>query len=55
MAEAALIAILLIFIALVWMFDSVVKPLIIISTIPLSVLGVLVGHLAVGINITMPT
>ena len=45
MAQAALIAILLIFIALVWMFDSIVKPLIILSTIPLSILGVLIGHL----------
>ena len=55
MGEAALLAVLLIFIALIWMFDSVVKPLIIISTIPLSILGVLVGHLVVGINITMPS
>lgn len=55
MGEAALIAVLLIFIALIWMFDSVVKPLIIISTIPLSILGVLIGHFVVGINITMPS
>jgi len=55
MGEAALLAVLLIFVALIWMFDSVVKPLIIISTIPLSILGVLVGHLVVGINITMPS
>ncbi|RXJ86751.1 efflux RND transporter permease subunit [Arcobacter sp. CECT 8985] len=54
MSEAAIIAIILIFIALVWMFDSMVKPLIIISTIPLSILGVLVGHLIMGINLTMP-
>lgn len=54
MAEAALIAIILIFIALVWMFDSMIKPLIIISTIPLSILGVLVGHVIMGINLTMP-
>jgi len=55
MGEAALLAIILIFIALIWMFDSVIKPLIIISTIPLSILGVLVGHIVVGINITMPS
>lgn len=54
MGEAAIIAIILIFIALVWMFDSMLKPLIIISTIPLSILGVLVGHLLMGINLTMP-
>ncbi|MFA9374375.1 MAG: efflux RND transporter permease subunit [Poseidonibacter sp.] len=55
MAQAALLAIILIFIALIWMFDSIIKPLIIISTIPLSILGVLVGHFIVGINITMPS
>jgi hydrophobic/amphiphilic exporter-1 (mainly G- bacteria), HAE1 family len=30
-------------------------PLIILSTIPLSILGVLIGHLAMGINISMPS
>ena len=55
MAQAALIALILIFIALVWMFDSLIKPLIIISIVPLSILGVLVGHLIMGINITMPS
>lgn len=55
MTQAALIAILLIFISLVWMFDSVVKSLIILSTIPLSILGVLFGHLIMGLNISMPS
>jgi multidrug efflux pump subunit AcrB len=53
MGEAALIAIVLIFIALVWMFDSMIKSLIILSTIPLSILGVFVGHFILGLNITM--
>jgi multidrug efflux pump subunit AcrB len=55
MAQAALMAIVLIFMALVWMFDSFVKPLIILSTIPLSILGVLIGHLIMDINISMPS
>ncbi|WP_108060894.1 efflux RND transporter permease subunit [Poseidonibacter lekithochrous] len=55
MGEAALIAIILIFMALVWMFDSLIKPLIIISTIPLSILGVLIGHIVMDINLTMPS
>jgi len=54
MGEAFFIALILIFISLVWMFDSLVKSLIILSTIPLSVLGVLVGHFIMGLNITMP-
>ena len=53
MAQAALIAAILIFMALVWMFDSILKPLIILSTIPLSILGVLIGHVVMGINISM--
>jgi multidrug efflux pump subunit AcrB len=52
--QAALIAIFLIFITLVWMFDSVKMSLIIVSTIPLSILGVLIGHQIMGINLTMP-
>ena len=55
MAQAALMAIVLIFMALIWMFDSFVKPLIILSTIPLSILGVLIGHLIMDINISMPS
>jgi len=54
MGEAFVIALILIFIALVWMFDSVVKSLIILSTIPLSILGVLIGNFLMGINLSMP-
>ena len=54
MGQSFILAIILIFIALVWMFDSIVKSLIVISTIPLSILGVLVGHYIMGINLTMP-
>ncbi|WP_456404336.1 efflux RND transporter permease subunit [Hydrogenimonas sp.] len=53
--QSAVIAIFLIFVALVWMFDSVALPLITLSTIPLSILGVLIGHFVMGINITMPS
>ena len=54
MSQAALIAIFLIFIALVWMFNSLVLPLIIVSTIPLSIVGALAGTYLMGINLTMP-
>ena len=54
MSQAAMIAIFLIFISLVWMFNSLVLPLIIISTIPLSIVGALVGTYIMGINLTMP-
>ena len=54
MMQSAVIAIFLIFITLVWLFDSIVKPLIVISTIPLVLLGVYFGHLVMGVNLTMP-
>ncbi|MBU1217432.1 efflux RND transporter permease subunit [bacterium] len=54
MMQAGVIALFLIFITLVWLFDSAVKSLIVISTIPLVLLGVLAGHMFMGINLTMP-
>ena len=54
MSQAALIAIFLIFISLVWMFNSLVLPLIIVSIIPLSIVGALAGNYIMGINLTMP-
>jgi len=54
MLQSALIAIFLIFITLVWLFDSIVKSLIVLSTIPLVLLGVYVGHWIMGINLSMP-
>jgi len=54
MSQAAMIAIFLIFISLVWMFNSLILPLIIVSTIPLSIVGALVGTYIMNINLTMP-
>jgi len=54
MTQAAAIALFLIFIALIWMFDSVSLSLFVLSSIPLSVFGVLVGHIIMSLNLTMP-
>ncbi|MEA3331909.1 MAG: efflux RND transporter permease subunit [Campylobacterota bacterium] len=53
MLQSAVIAIFLIFITLIWLFDSIKKSLIVISTIPLVLLGVYFGHLVMGLNMTM--
>ncbi len=53
MIQAGLIAAFLIFITLVWMFNSFIQPLIILSIIPLSILGVLVGTKLMGLNMTL--
>jgi HAE1 family hydrophobic/amphiphilic exporter-1 len=55
MSQAAAVAIFLIFITLVWLFDSLVLSLIVLSTIPLVIVGVYVGHWVMGLNITMPS
>ena len=54
MSQAAVIALFLIFISLVWMFNSLILPLITISVIPLSILGALLGNWIMGINLTLP-
>ncbi len=54
MSQASMIAIFLIFISLVWMFNSMLLPLLVISSIPLSIVGALIGAKIVGINLTMP-
>jgi len=54
MTQSAVIALFLIFITLVWLFDSIKKSLIVISTIPLVLLGVFLGHIVMGLNLTMP-
>ena len=54
MQKAAILAVFLIFITLIWMFNSLVLPLIILSIVPLSVFGVLLGTKLMGINMTMP-
>ena len=54
MMQAAIIALFLIFIALIWMFDSISLSLFVLSTIPLSLFGVLLGHIIMSLNLTMP-
>lgn len=53
MMQSAVIAVFLIFITLVWLFDSIKKSLIVISTIPLVLLGVYFGHWVMDVNLTM--
>jgi multidrug efflux pump subunit AcrB len=54
MSQALLIAIFLIFITLVWMFNSLMLPLIILTVIPLSLFGALLGSKLMGVHLTMP-
>jgi len=55
LSQAFLVALFLIFITLVWLFDSLVNSLIVLSNVLLIGLGVLVGHKLMGMNMTMPS
>ena len=50
---AGVVALILIFITLVAMFNSVLLPFVVISVIPLSFLGVIIGNVLMGMNFTM--
>jgi len=50
---SGIIAIILIFLTLVAMFNSVLLPFVVISVIPLSMLGVIIGNWIMGMNFTM--
>ena len=54
MTQALVVALFLIFITLVWMFNSLVLPLIVVSVIPLSLFGALAGTYLMGIHMSMP-
>jgi len=53
MGQAAIIAIFLIFLSLVLMFNSAIDSLIVLSVIPLSIFGALLGTKLVGLHLTM--
>ncbi len=55
LSQAFIVALFLIFISLVWLFDSIVNSVIVLSNVLLIGLGVLVGHLLMGLNMTMPS
>ncbi len=55
MIEATILAMLLIFITLLVMFDSFKYSIIILSVVPFSILGVFIGHFIMGMDLSMPS
>ncbi|MEO1954691.1 MAG: efflux RND transporter permease subunit [Campylobacterales bacterium] len=55
MTEAIVLAIVLIFISILYLFNSIRNTLIVMSVIPLSLFGVFVGHNIMGLNLTLPS
>ncbi|PHR57810.1 MAG: acriflavin resistance protein [Arcobacter sp.] len=55
LSQAFLIALFLIFITLIWLFDSLINSAIVLSNVLFIGLGVLAGHMIMGMNMTMPS
>ncbi|WP_456393817.1 efflux RND transporter permease subunit [Nitratifractor sp.] len=55
MILASILAIVLIFGAIMYLFDSITQTLLVMSVIPLSFLGVLAGHSLMGLNLSLPS
>ena len=55
MILAFLLALVLIFISILYLFNSVRETLIVMSVIPFSLLGVYAGHFFMGLNISLPS
>lgn len=55
MVLASVLAIILIFIAILYLFNSLRETFIVMSVIPFSLLGVYVGHFIMGLNISLPS
>ncbi|MDH4944127.1 efflux RND transporter permease subunit [Sulfurimonas sp. C5] len=52
---ASIVAIVLIFISILYLFNSFRETLIVLSVIPFSVLGVYAGHFIMGLNLSLPS
>jgi len=53
MRYGAMLAMVLIYIILVWVFASYSKPLVIMSAIPFGFIGAVIGHMVMGIELTI--
>jgi multidrug efflux pump subunit AcrB len=55
MKKAVVLALFLIFLTLLLIFSKIKYVLMVMSVIPLSILGAFIGHLLVGLNLSMPS
>ena len=55
MILASALAIILIFMSMLYLFNSLRETFIVMSVIPFSLLGVLIGHFIMGLNISLPS
>lgn len=55
MILASIVAMILIFISILYLFNSIRETLIVMSVIPFSLLGIYIGHFIMGLNISLPS
>jgi len=55
MLKAVVLAVLLITLAMLYMFKDFIYSFIILSVIPFSIIGALIGHIIMGLNLSMPS
>ena len=55
MVLASVLAVILIFISILYLFNSLRETFIVMSVIPFSLLGVYIGHFIMGLNISLPS
>ena len=55
MVLASILAVILIFISILYLFNSFRETIIVMSVIPFSLLGVYIGHFIMGLNISLPS
>ena len=55
MVLASVLAVILIFISILYLFNSFRETIIVMSVIPFSLLGVYIGHFIMGLNISLPS
>lgn len=55
MVLASTLAVILIFMSMLYLFNSIRETFIVMSVIPLSLFGVLGGHLVMGLNLSLPS
>lgn len=55
MLKAVIVAVILIFLSILYLFNSIKDTLIVMSVIPLSFLGVLIGHRVMGFDLSIPS
>lgn len=51
--QGLLVAVVCIYVVLAWLFSSYIQPLVVLSAVPFAVIGVILGHLVLGFDLTI--